>query len=52
LRQILILSKERTVLEAYEAFVDIKIVEKKLEEINHQLVTRTDYESDEYSKNN
>jgi ATP-binding cassette subfamily F protein 3 len=23
-----------------------------LEEINHQLVTRTDYESDEYSKNN
>jgi ATP-binding cassette subfamily F protein 3 len=25
-------------------FVDIKIVEKKLEEINHLLVTRTDYE--------
>lgn len=41
----------RTVLdEAYQAFVDIKIVEAKLEEINHQLVTRTDYESDSYSK--
>jgi ATP-binding cassette subfamily F protein 3 len=30
--------------EAYEAFVDIKIVEKKIRRINHQLVTRTDYE--------
>jgi ATP-binding cassette subfamily F protein 3 len=41
----------RTVLdEAYQAFVDIKEVEGKLEEINHQLVTRTDYESESYSK--
>jgi ATP-binding cassette subfamily F protein 3 len=40
----------RTVLEeAYEAFVDIKNSRKKLEEINHQLVT-TDYESEEYLK--
>ncbi len=51
LRQDIDFEQGRTVLEeAYEAFVDIKIVEKKLEEINHQLVTRTDYESEEYNK--
>jgi ATP-binding cassette subfamily F protein 3 len=50
LRQDIDFEQGRTVLEeAYEAFVDIKIVEKKLEEINHLLVTRTDYES-EYSQ--
>jgi len=41
--------KGRTVLEeAYEAFVLIKKLEKQLEEINHQLAERTDYESDSY----
>ena len=41
----------RTVLdEAYQAFVEIKKAEGKIEEINHQLVTRTDYESEAYSK--
>jgi ATP-binding cassette subfamily F protein 3 len=51
LRQDIDFEQGRTVLEeAYEAFVDIKVVEKKLEEINHLLVTRTDYESDEYSQ--
>jgi ATP-binding cassette subfamily F protein 3 len=41
----------RTVLnEAYEAFEEIKSIEKKLSEINHQLETRTDYESDSYHK--
>ncbi len=51
LRQDIDFEKGRTVLEeAYEAFVEIKIVEKKLEEINHLLVTRTDYESDAYGK--
>ena len=51
LRQDIDFEQGRTVLEeAYEAFTDIKIVEKKLEEINHQLVTRTDYESDGYSQ--
>ena len=41
----------RTVLdEAYEAFVEIKKAEVKIDEINHQLATRTDYESDGYSK--
>lgn len=51
LRQDIDFERGRTVLEeAYEAFTDIKIVEKKLEEINHQLVTRTDYESEEYSQ--
>ena len=51
LRQDIDFERGRTVLEeAYEAFTEIKIVEKKLEEINHQLVTRTDYESEGYSK--
>ena len=41
----------RTVLdEAYQAFVEIKKAEAKIDEINHQLVTRTDYESESYSK--
>lgn len=43
--------KGRTVLEeAYQAFEDIKKAETKIEEINHQLATRTDYESEDYSK--
>jgi ATP-binding cassette subfamily F protein 3 len=41
----------RTVLdEAYQAFVEIKKAEAKIDEINHQLITRTDYESESYSK--
>jgi ATP-binding cassette, subfamily F, member 3 len=51
LRQDIDFEQGRTVLEeAYQAFTDIKAVEKKLEEINHQLVTRTDYESEAYSQ--
>jgi len=51
LRQDIDFEQGRTVLEeAYQAFTDIKQVERKLEEINHQLVTRTDYESEEYSQ--
>jgi ATP-binding cassette subfamily F protein 3 len=43
--------KGRTVLEeAYQAFEEIKETEAKIEHINHQLTTRTDYESEEYSK--
>ncbi|MCL4130279.1 UNVERIFIED_CONTAM: hypothetical protein GTU68_024648 [Idotea baltica] len=39
----------RTVLEeSYEAFTEIKEVEKKLEEVNVALVERTDYESEGY----
>ena len=39
----------RTVLEeSYQAFEEIKRLEKKLEEINRQLAERTDYESDGY----
>ena len=39
----------RTVLEeSYQAFEEIKRLEIKLEEINHQLAERTDYESDVY----
>lgn len=39
----------RTVLEeAYQAFEEIKAIEIKMDDINHQLATRTDYESDTY----
>ncbi len=41
----------RSVLdEAYEAFVELKALEKKLEHINLQLAERTDYESDTYNQ--
>ena len=41
--------KGRTVLEeAYEAFKLIKQLENQLENINHQLAERTDYESESY----
>ena len=41
----------RTILEeAYQAFEEIKGIELKLDEINEQLATRTDYESEEYSQ--
>ena len=43
--------KGRTVLEeAYQAFEEIKKAEGKIAKINHELATRTDYESEEYSK--
>ena len=39
----------RTVLEeSYQAFTDIKLLEAKMDEINHQLAERTDYESEAY----
>jgi ATP-binding cassette, subfamily F, member 3 len=51
LRQDIDFEQGRTVLEeAYQAFSDIKEVESRLTEINHQLITRTDYESEEYSQ--
>src|SRR6478609_4753351 len=51
LRQDIDIEQGRTVLEeAYQAFTEIKQVESKLEKINHLLVTRTDYESEEYSQ--
>lgn len=41
----------RTVLdEAYEAFEEIKALELKLDEINHDLAERTDYESEGYNQ--
>jgi ATP-binding cassette, subfamily F, member 3 len=41
----------RTVLEeAQQAFEEIKAIEKKIDHINEQLATRTDYESDSYSQ--
>lgn len=51
LRQDIDFVKGRTVLEeAYQAFEEIKRAELKIDEINHQLVTRTDYESAGYSE--
>jgi ATP-binding cassette subfamily F protein 3 len=48
LRQDIDFEQGRTVLEeAYEALQRLKLSRK---EINHLLVTRTDYESDEYSQ--
>ncbi|HSI69806.1 MAG TPA: ATP-binding cassette domain-containing protein [Gillisia sp.] len=41
----------RTVIEeAQQAFVEIKAIEKKIDHINEQLATRTDYESESYSQ--
>ncbi|CAM1373462.1 ABC-F family ATP-binding cassette domain-containing protein [Tenacibaculum xiamenense] len=41
----------RTILEeAYQAFTEIKEIEKEIESINNQLAERTDYESDGYNQ--
>lgn len=41
----------RTVFEETEtAFEEIRVLQHRLDDINHQLETRTDYESDEYMK--
>ena len=51
LRQDIDFVEGRTILEeAYQAFEEIKSIELKLEIINNQLATRTDYESEEYSQ--
>ncbi|MBL4663323.1 MAG: ABC-F family ATP-binding cassette domain-containing protein [Flavobacteriaceae bacterium] len=51
LKQDIDFTKGRTVLEeSYEAFVEIKKLEKQLEQINIELAERTDYESDSYHK--
>tara|TARA_B100000809_G_scaffold3856_1_gene4118 strand:+ start:14971 stop:16884 length:1914 start_codon:yes stop_codon:yes gene_type:complete len=51
LRQDIDFVEGRTILEeAYQAFVEIKEIELKLEEINEALATRTDYESEFYSQ--
>ena len=49
LRQDIDFEHGRTVLEeAYQAFTEIKKIEKKLEGVNTELATRTDYESEYY----
>ncbi len=51
LRQDIDFVEGRTILEeAYQAFEEIKEIELTLEEINTQLATRTDYESDGYAQ--
>jgi ATP-binding cassette, subfamily F, member 3 len=51
LRQDIDFEEGRTVLEeAYQAFEEIKKTEFRIDEINHQLATRTDYESQLYSE--
>ncbi|VXB25942.1 ABC-F family ATP-binding cassette domain-containing protein [Maribacter litoralis] len=51
LRQDIDFVQGRSVLEeAYQAFEEIKALELKLDEINHQLAERTDYESESYNQ--
>lgn len=51
LRQDIDFVEGRTILEeAYQAFVEIKEIELQLDEINEQLATRTDYESEGYTQ--
>jgi ATP-binding cassette subfamily F protein 3 len=51
LRQDIDFVEGRTILEeAYQAFEEIKEIEVLLDEINEQLATRTDYESEAYSQ--
>ncbi len=51
LKQDIDFEQGRSVIEeAQQAFTEIKVIEKKMAEINEQLATRTDYESEAYSK--
>lgn len=51
LRQDIDFEQGRTVLEeSYQAFEEIKALELKLDEINHELAERTDYESEGYNQ--
>ena len=51
LRQDIDFVKGRTILEeAYQAFEEIKEIERKLDTINEQLAIRTDYESEAYGQ--
>jgi len=51
LRQDIDFEVGRTVVEeAYTAFAKARSIESQIDEINHQLATRTDYESDTYSE--
>lgn len=49
LRQDIDFVQGRTVLdEAYQAFEEIKLIERQMDEVNNLLTTRTDYESESY----
>ena len=51
LKQDLDFEQGRTVIdEAHQAFEEIKMLEAKMEKINEQLATRTDYESESYNQ--
>ena len=51
LKQDLDFEHGRTVIEeAYQAFEEIKVLEARMEHINEQLATRTDYESESYNQ--
>ena len=51
LRQDIDFKKGRTVVEeAYQAFEEIKKLESEMEQINHALASREDYESDSYNQ--
>ncbi len=49
LKQDIDFTKGRTVLEeSYEAFTEVKLLEKKMEAITNEMAERTDFESDSY----
>jgi ATP-binding cassette subfamily F protein 3 len=49
LHQDMSLPKGKTVMqEALSAFDEVRLLEKRIEELNHELAERTDYESDSY----
>ncbi len=49
LPQVMVLSDERTVMEEAEtAFAHVKEMQARLDELNQQMVQRTDYESEDY----
>ncbi len=51
LKQDIDFTQGRTVLEeAYEAFTEIKRIEREIDKINQQLAERTDYESEAYNQ--
>ncbi len=51
LKQDIDFTQGRTVLEeAYEAFIEIKKIEREIADINAQLAERTDYESESYNQ--
>ncbi len=48
-QQMNVIDDKTLIAEAGSAFDEILLLEKEIKELNHQIITRTDYESQEYS---